>query len=332
VIRTSTAKIDVIANDVSVVIGALVVAFDQCSSDEKEFLDALEKGQLPSQSLLSAVREVDLILDGIKYKLCCTRTGPNKFSISVLGAPDKFVEANVRLLSDGGYLTDIGGKSRVAYLPNKGDTATGLRMTVGGETINFLPDYDPTSLRTDVAGKLVKKLVPDGSHVEKGDAYCEIEVMKMFMPLKVTESGILTWKNNEGAALAPGDLIASFELDNPENIATTELFEGDLQLEGWNAKPTDQSNARPHLLLRTAFERLESGMSGFVLSEAKLDQTIEDLSKAVTDPTLPVYEIGEALSVLSGRIDGDLFQNLSTVISDFKSLCANSNSQGAQLR
>ena len=61
----------------------------------------------------------------------------------------------------------------------------------------FTPDYDPTTLRTDVAGKLVKRLVEDGAHVDKSSDYAEIEVMKMFMPLKVTESGRITWIANE---------------------------------------------------------------------------------------------------------------------------------------
>lgn len=165
----SSAKINSLGNDVSAVVGALIVAFDQCSSDEELFMDALQKGQLPSQILLSVVREVELILNGIKYRLCCTRIGPNHFQISVSGAPDSYIEAYVRRLSDGGYLTDIGGKSRVAYLTSKGDAAVGMRITIGGQTICFLPDYNPNMLRTDVAGKLVKELVADGVHVERAN-------------------------------------------------------------------------------------------------------------------------------------------------------------------
>jgi len=326
----SSAKITSLGDDVSAVIGALIVAFDQCSSDEKSFLDALEKGQLPSQTLLSVVREVELILDGIKYQLCCTRIGPDHFQISVSGVPKSYVEAYVRRLSDGGYLTDIGGKSRVAYLTSKGDAAIGMRMTIGGQTVCFSPDYNPNFVRTDVAGKLVKKLVTDGAHVEKGQACCEIEVMKMFMPLKVTEAGVLSWKNNEGAALAPGDLIATLELDNPENVATATIFEGDLCIEGWNVMST-ADKSRPHLSFRKSFELLNDGISGFVLSESSLRQAIEYISLAVTDPNLPVYEVGEPLSVLSARIDASLFENLSKVIADFKTLITTSPNR-AQLR
>jgi len=317
----SSAKLTSLANDVKAVIGALIVAFDSCTFDEKQFRDSLAKGQLPSQSLLFMERDVELILDGIKYKLCCRRNNPNRFSVSVSGCPRKVVVASIRRLSDGGYLTDIGGKSRVAYLTSRGDAASGMRITIGGISVSFSPDYDPSSLRTDVAGKLVKKLVEDGSHLKKGEPYCEIEVMKMFMPLRVTEAGTIYWKNNEGATLSPGDLIATLVLDSPENIATTTVFEGNLDVEGWCSDLRSTSSKRPHLKLRSAFECLNNGMSGYIVSEETLNMAFEDLKMAVTDPLLPVYEIEEPLSVLSGRLEARLYESLCHEVSLFKDSC-----------
>jgi len=45
------------------------------------------------------------------------------------------------------------------------------------------------SYRTTSAGKLVNYCVEDGGHVFAGEVYAEIEVMKMVMELRVTESG-----------------------------------------------------------------------------------------------------------------------------------------------
>jgi Biotin carboxylase len=314
----SSAKLTSLPNDVKAVIGALIVAFDSCTIDEEQFRNSLAKGQLPSQSLLLMEREVELILDGTKYRLCCRRNNPNRFSVSVSGCPEKVVVASIRRLSDGGYLTDIGGKSRVAYLTSRGDAASGMRITIGGVSVSFSPDYDPSSLRTDVAGKLVKKLAEDGAHLKKGEAYCEIEVMKMFMPLKVTEAGTITWKNNEGATLSPGDLIATLELDSPENIAMTTVFEGDLDVEGWCSDLRTTSSKRPHLMLRNAFASLNNGMSGYIVSEEVLNTAFEDLKMAVSNPLLPVYEIEEPLSVLSGRLEARLYENLCKDVSHFK--------------
>ena len=314
-------------NDTVVVIGATISAYDQCSKDEETFRELLERGQLPSLSLLNMTRDVELILDGIKYKLRCTRVGTNQYIIALQSNSSKFVATSVRILSDGGYLIDIEGNSHVAYQTSKPDIATGMRLNTGGKNIAFSPDYDPSSLRTDVAGKLVKKLVPNGAHVPKGSPYAEIEVMKMFMPLKVEESGIITWANNEGAALSPGDLLATLELENPDNVSTATVFEGDMNVAGWGSRGThysasqDVSSQRPHVTLRKALDRLRGGIAGYAVSPGVIEQVMNDIEMAVTDPTLPVYEIEENLSVLNGRIDGALYDKLSKMIEDFKMRC-----------
>ena len=295
------------------VLGAVIKAFDETSESEKQFMDALNKGQLPSQSLLQMENEVELILDGIKYKLHVTRNAKEWFSVKNMGSSSSIL-AQVRRLSDGGYLTAIGGKSRVVYLTCHGDTATGMKITIGGLTIAFSPDYDPSSLRTDVAGKLVKRLVAEGAHLEKGEAYSEIEVMKMFMPLKAAEAGTISWKLNEGAALGPGDLVATMELDNPDNVATTTIFEDDLKVDGIKSTLNVE---RPHHLLRDGLKTLSNGIDGYILTSSQLENALENLRKATSDPLLPVFEISEPLSTLSGRIEADLFDNLNNMLSTF---------------
>jgi acetyl-CoA carboxylase/biotin carboxylase 1 len=49
-------------------------------------------------------------------------------------------------------------------------------------------------------------------------AYAEIESMKMFMPLLAGEAGMVKWMLTEGAALNPGDLLATMQLDFPEKV------------------------------------------------------------------------------------------------------------------
>ena len=325
-------------NDTLVVIGATISAYDQCSSDETAFIELLERGQLPPLSLLNMTRDVELILDGIKYKMCCTRVGTNLFIIALSSDPSKFVATSIRMLSDGGYLIDIEGNSHVAYQTSKADIATGMRLNIGGRNIAFSPDYDPSSLRTDVAGKLVKKLVPNGTHVKKGTAYAEIEVMKMFMPLKVEESGIIAWANNEGAALSPGTLLANLELENPDNVSTASVFQGDLNVAGWGCRGTHYSttqnvrNQRPHCTLGKAMDRLKGGIAGYAISPGVIEKVMSDIKMAVIDPSLPVYEIEEHLSVLNGRIDGSLYDELAKMVNDFKAECEGSKGDKSKLR
>lgn len=328
--RSSLRQLSEEDSHLHVVLGATVVAYDMSLAGEKQFAELLQKGQLPSRSLLKMSHNVELILNGVKYKLICTRKGQNTFRISVQGSSDGFVLTNVRILSDGGYLIEIGGTSQVAYLTNKGDIATGMRLNVSGSNIVFSPDYDPTSLRTDVAGKLVKKLVADGSHLRKGEPYAEIEVMKMFMPLKVEESGIVQWTCNEGASIAAGDLLAKLELDNPENVSLVTVFEGNLHVAGWGTSSRPANAKRPHLVLRAALEQLEGAMSGYVLAKDEVDIVMEDLALAVTDSALPNLEIGEQLSVLSGRIPSSLFTAITKILESFRE--ASQSGSGIQMR
>ena len=304
-----------------VILGATIVAYNNCREDEATFLELMSKGQLPSRNFLKMSHSVELILNGFKYKLTCTRRGQNSFKIEladISSSGGSFMMTSVRSLSDGGYLIEVGGQSHNAYLTNKGDAATGMKVNVAGHNIVFSPDYDPTSLRTDVAGKLVKRLVPDGTRVKKGEAYAEIEVMKMFMPLKVEEAGVVEWKANEGAALSPGFLLATLELDNPENVAATTVFEGDMSIGGWGASTRPANAKRPHLVLRAALDELNGVMAGFALKKDEVDVAMEDLALAVTDSSLPMLEVEEQLSVLSGRIPAKLFENISSLIADFK--------------
>eukprot|EP00934_Nitzschia_sp_Nitz4_P003708 Nitzschia sp. Nitz4//scaffold268_size26297//6123//13356//NITZ4_008277-RA/size26297-snap-gene-0.20-mRNA-1//-1//CDS//3329544930//3698//frame0 len=314
-----------------VVLGATMTAYDQCLSAERQFLELLKKGQLPSRNLLRMSHPVELILNGIKYKMICTRKGQSSFRIEVdrgssSSESNDFVLTNVRILSDGGYLIEIGGASQVAYLTNKGDVATGMRINVAGSNVAFSPDYDPTSLRTDVAGKLVKKLVADGSHVKKGEPYAEIEVMKMFMPLKVEESGVVQWNMNEGASIAAGDLLATLQLDNPDNVSLVSIYDGEFNVAGWGAQNRPANAKRPHLVLRAAMESLDGAMSGFVLDKEEVDAAMSDLAAAVADPSLPLFELGEQLSVLSGRIPSSLFSGITKMMDEFRDTLSASNS------
>ena len=315
-----------------VILAATICAYDSCTAKEKQFIDLLDKGQLPPRSLLSVEKTVELILSKIKYRLCCTRSGQNTFAIALDEPDSSKISTNVRVLSDGGYLIEIGGTSHVAYLASKPDSSTGLRMNVGGKNVMFSPDYDPTVLRTDVAGKLVKKLKADNSYVKKGEPYCEIEVMKMFMPLRVEESGILSWRVNEGAAISAGDVLASIELDNPDNVAKVTLFSGTLSIP--NAATTGISTAEvtPHLVLRTAIEKLDSVMSGNLLSENAIDSLFSDLASSVTRPYLPVIEVKEQMSILSGRIPASLSVEITKFLADFSNQCDLQAGSGVELR
>ena len=55
---------------------------------------------------------------------------------------------------------------------------------MGNQTVVFAKENDPSILMAPSPGKLIKFLVDDGGHVNSGDPYCEIEVMKMVTTLQ----------------------------------------------------------------------------------------------------------------------------------------------------
>ena len=102
-------------------------------------------------------------------------------------------------------------------------------------TFSFLLPYrptifDPSELRTDVTGKVVRYLQDNGAPVESGQPYVEVEAMKMIMPIKATESGKITHNLSPGSVISAGDLLASLELKDPSKVKKIETFEGSLDI------------------------------------------------------------------------------------------------------
>jgi len=77
-------------------------------------------------------------------------------------------------------------------------------------------------------GKLVRYVVEDGDHVEAGQEYAEIEVMKMYMPLQVSEAGTIRLIMQPGAVLEAGALLAILTLDDPSRVRHARPFDGQL--------------------------------------------------------------------------------------------------------
>lgn len=100
------AKRDPLLN---VIFGASVIAYSNCLKNEEEFIGSLEKGQIPASSLLDAIRKIELIFSGVKYRLVSVRSGNDKFAIYREAGGGEYVEVGIRGLSDGGYLLNVGG-------------------------------------------------------------------------------------------------------------------------------------------------------------------------------------------------------------------------------
>ena len=300
--------------------GAALQGYQHFEERGKEFVDMLRVGQVPSRDTLSPTVKIDLIFGNVKYRTVCVQSGAMSVIVECNGGRQN---VNIRPLSDGGYLLNVSGRSHTAY--SKHESGGSLRVILDGHTCIFTPEYDPTRLTSSVAGKLARLLVPDGAHLNKGDPYVEIEVMKMYMSLKAAEAGSVHFQMSEGATLIPGDVIALVKLDDPDKIVKSETFNGQLQQGGEMEEEEEEEAAAdaatyalPHVVMREAQRKINQVFEGYPVPDAEVEAAFAAFLQSFTEKMLPVYEIEEAMSVLRGRIDADLFEKILRINSDYK--------------
>jgi len=208
----------------------------------------------------------------------------------------------------------------------------------------FTPEYDPTRLVSSVAGKLARRLVPDGAHVEKGAPYVEVEVMKMYMPLKADEAGTVTFEMSEGATLAPGDLIATMVLNHPDKVVKAVVFTQCLLAEEeqdaavgaasttvvaaggeQRARSGSAIDTLPHLKRRDSLHAVEGVLAGYPQSEQDIERALGYLIDSMGDALTPYYEVQEQMSFLRGRIDSTLMQQILSLNAQHKKTVTESN-------
>jgi acetyl-CoA carboxylase/biotin carboxylase 1 len=153
------------------------------------FKDNFAKGQLSIQGIQNLNRfPTEITYLDIKYVFDVTRMAPGIFNLQI---GDTTVEAKVREHSDGTLLAWYAGST---HNLTSIEEPMGLRLSLDGLT-HLLPyQFDPSELRTDVTGKLLRFLQPDGAEVVAGKPYAEVEAMKMVMPLIASESGLINHK------------------------------------------------------------------------------------------------------------------------------------------
>ncbi|KAG7133458.1 Acetyl-CoA carboxylase like protein [Verticillium longisporum] len=206
----------------AVVCGAVTkahIASEDCIS---EYRKSLDKGQVPSKDILKTVFAVDFIYEGFRYKFTATRASVDAYHIFINGSK---CAVGVRVLSDGGLLILLSGRSHSVYWKEE---VGATRLSVDGKTCLLEQENDPTQLRTPSPGKLVKYLVENGSHVKAGQSFAEVEVMKMYMPLIASEDGVVQLIKQPGATLEAGDILGILALDDPSRVKQAQPFLGQL--------------------------------------------------------------------------------------------------------
>jgi len=204
--------------------------FRACSHVKEKttaMLDALNRGHLPLKSDLKQLQTftIEIAHDSTKYVWDVKRTGPDSFALTI--GMSTF-EARFRDQPDGSiYIIAAGRTTQISGI----EEPLGLRLRVEGGATTFFPLVrDPSELRSDFNGKVVRYLHADGDDVNEGEAFVELEAMKMIMSLRATASGKIHHALSPGAIVGVGQLLAGLDLKDPSSVSTIKPFSGTFAL------------------------------------------------------------------------------------------------------
>src|SRR5712671_882555 len=282
-------------NTLAVICGAVTKAYIASEGCWSEYKRILDKGQVPSRDVLKTVFGVDFIYENTRYSFTATRSSRTTWTLYLNGG---HTSVGARPLADGGLLVLLDDKSHSVYWREE---VGALRLMVDSKTCLIEQENDPTQLRSPSPGKLVRFLVDSGDHVNAGDAYAEIEVMKMYMPLVASEDGIVNFVKEPGVSLEPGDILGILTLDDPARVKHAKPFEGLLPSMG---VPGVTGN-KPHQLLARYIDVLANILEGFD-NQPVMAPSLKGLTDVLRNSDLPYSETTATLSTLSGRMPSKL--------------------------
>nr|XP_004227021.2 LOW QUALITY PROTEIN: acetyl-CoA carboxylase-like [Ciona intestinalis] len=315
---------------VGLVCCALHIADSKYKARFDFYVNSLERGQVLTSTSLHTSETVELIAQGVKYVLKVTKTSDNSYYIQ---CNDWNMEVDVYSLSDGGLLLSLDGISRTTYMKEEVDR---YRVTINNQTSVFEKENDPSILRGPSAGKLINFIVEDGAHVFAGQTYAEIEVMKMVMSLTAPESGNIHYVKRAGAVLEPGSIIARLTPDDPSCVRRAELFQGQLlNLQGTEELP---SKEKSHKIYEVAHKRLSCIMKGLChpheIFMEKMHEAVRMLMSALKDPSLPLLELQEVMTNISGRLPAKVEKSIRREMASYASNITSMMSQfpGSRIR
>ena len=184
------------------------------ANQKREIAEALSKGQTGLQSIQSLLSfPIELIYDNTKFVFKVVTKGPGLFQLNING---QSIDVRVREQPDKLLLCAVGDNTNLQLFGQ--EEPLGLRLKVNGVTALVPTVYNPSELRSDVTGKVVRFLQADGAVVEKDKPFVEVEAMKMIMALKASESGVISHTLSPGSILSAGDLIATLKLKDPSKV------------------------------------------------------------------------------------------------------------------
>ena len=297
----------------AVITGCAHIADQEITSRLLDFEKCLGRGQILPLGTLKQSITLDVIYEGEKYCIEATRSGPTSYILMLNGS---VAEVRLNQMADGGSLVRLNGKTTIVHMKEEIDK---YRMTIAGQTVLFEKENDPTMMRAVSAGKLLHYTIEDGAAVKEGEAFAEVEVMKMVMSVFAKASGKVHHEQVAGHIMIPGDLIASLTLDDPTAVKKATLF-----TTGFPSPTTPESipAGDAHQQLVSVVADLTNIMSGYALPKTYSASRVSALCRALfsigEDRTLPLVECREMLSALRGRIDEKVLSAIENQLSNYE--------------
>ena len=277
----------------AVINAAVYRAYTRVQESIAEFQTNLQKGQLSVLPLRDLeVVPIDLTYEDVRYSFTVVPKAPDTFLMKINGQE---IEVKTREQADGGLFVGYGTESHQLYAKEE---PLGLRMVLDGVTVLLPTIYDPSELRSDVTGKLVRYLAPDGAQIEAGQPFAEAEAMKMLITIKATEAGKLKHEMQPGSIISQGDLLASLTLKDPSKVKKILGFEGSLDYDRPVTKDETTLQA-----FKSSSRALELLLDGYPLDG---EPTVQKMLSALASYRLVVEETIEAAAALGNKLPNDL--------------------------
>lgn len=287
----------------AVVCGAVTKAHVASEACIAEYRKGIEKGQVPAKDVLKTVFPIDFIYEGVRYKFTATRSSLDSYHLFINGSK---CAVGVRALADGGLLVLLSGRSHGIYWKEEvGNT----RISIDSKTCLLEQENDPTQLRTPSPGKLVQFTVENGEHVKAGQAFAQVEVMKMVMPLLTQEAGTISLIKQPGATLEAGDMLAIIALDDPSRVKHAQPFSGQLPDLG----PPQVVGNKPPQRFELLHNILQNILQGFD-NQVIMASTLKEMVEVLRDPELPYGQWNAQFSALHARMPSKLDTQFTQIV------------------
>lgn len=258
------------------------------------FKTALEAGQL---SLLP-LREMqniplEITYEDVKYSFTVSPRSPDTILLTING---KEILVKILQQADGSLFVSYGRESHRVFAREE---PLGLRMVLDGVTVLLPTVYDPSELRSDITGKLVRYLVEDGAQVEAGTPFAEAEAMKMLITIKASEAGTITHEKQPGSIINQGDLLSSLALKDPSKVKKIAAYEGELGYEAGAERSETALQA-----YRSSLKSLELIMDGYVVEDS--DALVQKMLSSLASIDLLIGEVQDAAGALGQKLPVEL--------------------------